>query len=449
MESIQTATELSSGSSNPSVAIIGYGTAAVNAIFALRSSGYDGSIKVFSDTDRPPYSPILTSYFAGGEMSYEECFPWSAEQLETMKIDLHTQEPVTELIPAAHEVVTTEGRYIYDKCLIASGASPSLAGFPQTDEYEPLVLRTLDDAERLIQHIDSGQCRRLLISGASMVALKALEAALNRGVETALVGINPHILDFNALPPTAERFEKGLRSYGVTMRFGQSIASVEVMDTTDSPLSTESNSAAVLSSENTAPHRLKVTFSNGDEDYFDDILVAHGVRSNLGFISPDSLELDRALVVDDYMRTSDPDVYAAGDVAQALELISGEKRVVGLWKNAAVQGACAGNAIAAELGHGTPSRDMAYQGSIPMNSIAVKDTLFLSAGITMLTDRHFYRVREGDTMTVIYIYEKGVDGESDRLVGFNLTCDQNEPGGDAYDIGAMLTLRIEEACRRA
>ncbi len=426
--------------SQPTVAIIGYGTAAVNAIFALRANGYQGRIAVFSDTDTPPYSPILTSYFAGGEIAYEACFPWSDGQLAKLNVELHAGEPVVELVPSAHEIITAHGRFTYDKCLVASGASPSLAGFPQTEGYRPLVLRTLADAERLISAIEDGSCRRILISGASMVALKALEACLNRGIETSLVGINPHILDFNALPPTAERFERGLRSYGVQMRFGQSIADVEVCDGRDS--------SGGLAASDGAPHRLKVTFSSGEEDFFDEVLVAHGVRSNLDFIAPDALEIDRALVVDEHMRTSDPDVYAAGDVAQALELISGEKRVVGLWKNAAVQGTCAGRAMAAELSGASVAEVPPYQGSIPMNSIAVKDTLFLSAGTTMLTDSHFYRVREEDDMTVIYIFEKGADGESERLVGFNLTCDKDEPGGRAYDIGAMLTMRIEEACRR-
>ena len=66
---------------NAPVAIIGYGTAGVNAIIALRNAGYAGPVRVFSDIDTLPYSPILTSYYAGGEKTYEECFPWSATEL--------------------------------------------------------------------------------------------------------------------------------------------------------------------------------------------------------------------------------------------------------------------------------------------------------------------------------------------------------------------------------
>ena len=71
----------------------------------------------------------------------------------------------------------------------------------------------------------------------------------------------------------------------------------------------------------------------------------------------------------------------------------------------------------------------------------------ISAGTMEITDTRRIEVREDEDMTVLYIFERNDDG-TERLVGFNLVCDKNEPGGKAYDIGAMLTLRIEAACRR-
>lgn len=406
------------------VAILGYGTAGVNAAIALRRAGYNGVIRVFSDTDTLPYSPILTSYYAGGEKTYEECFPWSAEELGELELDV-VRESVVELDVAGHEVVTASGRYEYAKCVIATGATPMCWGFPGVegdDEYKPYVLRSMDDAQRLKETLENPACKRVLVSGASMVALKTLEACLNHGKEVTLVGVNPHVLDFNALPPAAERFEKGLLAKGVTLKFGQKIESV------------------VRSADG-----LDVTFSTGDTAQFDEIAVAHGMKSNLDFVKPGTLEIDRALVVDEFMRTSDPDVYAAGDVVQAMELISGQKRVVGIWKNAAMQGACAGTAIAAELAGATPPADAAFEGSISTNTIAVNGTLFISAGTMEVTPERRVDVREDDDMTVVYIFES-VPGGAERLVGFNVTCDHDEPGGKAYDTGAMLTMRIMQGC---
>ena len=415
-------------SGQPEVAIIGYGTAGVNAAIGLRTAGYTGIIRVFSDTDIPPYSPILTSYYAGGEKAYEECFPWSAEELAELDLAVEAGARVEELDPHAHLITTSRGSFSYAKCVIASGSTPGTWGFPgvEGDEaYLPLVLRTLDDAERLKTALEDPACKRVLVSGASMVALKTVEACLNRGVRVTLVGVNPHVLDFNALPPIAERFEKGLREKGVELKLGQKIESVKRTDA-----------------------GLEVTFSSGDVGVFDQISVSHGMRSNLDFVKPGSLEIDRALVVDEFMRTSDADVYAAGDVAQATELISGKKAIVGIWKNAAVQGACAGRAIAAEMAGGEPARECALAGSIATNTIAVNGTLFISAGTMEVTPERRVDLREDDDMSVLCIYEPAPDGE-ERLVGFNLCCDRDEPGSVAYDTGAMLTLRILAGCGNA
>lgn len=444
------------GASGQVAAIIGWGTAGVNAAIALRAAGYAGTIRAFSDTDILPYSPILTSYYAGGEKTYEECFPWSAEALAELNVEVVPNAHVAKLDPAAHRIVTAAGaEYAYDTCLVAVGARPSAVGFPQDCGYEPLVLRTMDDAARMKTAFGNPACKRVLVSGASMIALKSVEAALNCGLEVSLVGVNDHVLDFSALPVAAERFERGLAAKGVQMRFGQSIAGVRVLD-----------------GEDAEGGRLEVAFSGGDVECFDEIVVAHGVRSDLSLLDGSSIAVDRAIVVDDFMRTSVPGVFAAGDCAQATELITGEKRVLGIWKTAALQGQCAGRAMAAELAGGEPAAADAYRGAIMTNTIAVNGTLFISAGL--VDPREIpgvaVEVQETDDMTVVRLYENGQDdvscegdicvevgcgedgatklGPGARLVGFNVVADEDEPGGTAYDVGAMLSLRIEEACRR-
>ena len=413
------------------VAIIGYGVGGVNAATALRISGYEGRILVFSDIDTLPYSPILTSYYAGGRRSFDECFPWSAEQLAELNLEVLNNTPVTELDPDAHLIRTPNGDYTYTKCVIASGSTPAPFGFPGVEgepDYTPIMLRSMAHATRLLETAQDPACKRFLISGASMVALKTLEACLDQGLDCTLVGMSPHVLDFNAVPATAERFERGLREKGVTLRLGQVIQSVKRIDDPDG----------------FQGRRLEVTFSTGDVDTFDEISVCHGMRSNIGFVKTGTLEIDRALVVDEFMRTSNPDVYAAGDVVQATELISGKKMIVGIWKNAALQGACAGRAIAAEMAGNEPPAECALAGSIATNTIDVDGTLFISAGTMELTDNRWMETRETDDMTVVYIYER-VGEDDKRLVGFNITSDHGEEGDVAYDTGAMLTLRIEHA----
>lgn len=426
------------------VAIIGFGAAGVNALIALRTAGYRGIVRVFSNTRTLPYSPILTSYYAGGEKTYEECFPWSAEELEALGAEVMSDCQDIRLDPKTHTISAKGGVFEYTKCIIATGATPTCWGFENTNGYRPLVLRTMDDAERLRAAITRPGCGRVLVSGASMVALKTLEACLDHGLETTLVGMNPHVLDFNALPEAAVRFEKGLQDKGVQLRLGQTIKTLETIEDKTHPLG----------------RRLEATFSTGKTDVFDEVAVAHGMKCNLDFLANGSLETDQALIVDEFMRTSDPDVYAAGDVAQALELISGEKRIVGTWKNAAAQGACAGRVIAAELADAEIPAEAMYRGSIPSNTITVKGTLFISAGTMEVTPKRRVEVRESNEMTVVLVFEETTSSEKEavgkdvpdsneavgdgrRLVGFNIVCDEDEAGSEAYDVGAMLTLRIE------
>ena len=416
------------------VAIIGWGTAGVNALIGLRNAGYQGPVQVFSNTGIPPYSPILTSYYAGGAKTYDQCFPWSSEDLADLNPQVMADCPVTRLDVKERAIHTPQGTFPYAKCVIATGAKPMCYGFPQVEGFEPLVLRTMDDAQRLKNAITDPTCKRILISGASMVALKTLEACVERGLEVSLVGMMPHVLDRNALPQAAERFEEGLRSYGITLRLGTTVKAVEVL----SPQEAEAAGA-----------KLRVTFANGDVDVFDHISVSHGMKCNLDFVPEGALEMDRALVVDRFMRTSDPDVYAAGDVAQAFELISRSKQIVGIWKNAAVQGNVAGTAIAAEMAGHAPDQKRAFTGSIATNTIEVMDLLFNSAGTMMVGQTEQVEVRESQGMLVVYVFTtEGMPEGQRRLVGFNLVADKRN--GDlsrAYDTGVMLTLRIEAAAR--
>ena len=119
---------------------------------------------------------------------------------------------------------------------------------------------------------------------------------------------------------------------------------------------------------------------------------------------------------------------------------------MGIWKNAAVQCEIAGRAIAAELAGNQPDPAYAHKGAISMNTICVKDLLFISSGTFELADNRRVETRETDDMMVMYVFQTEPDGR-ERLVGFNLVAEHSAEGDRAYDTGAMLTLRIEAGCR--
>lgn len=103
----------------------------------MRTSGYTGPIRVFSNIDTLPYSPILTSYYAAGELGYEECFPWSQAEIDELDLDIVHEGPVTKLDTKKHLIHTAQGDYPYSKCVIASAPSPLPSAFRVTADTNP------------------------------------------------------------------------------------------------------------------------------------------------------------------------------------------------------------------------------------------------------------------------------------------------------------------------
>ena len=413
-----------------SLAIIGYGAASVNAIIALRTQGYTGAIQVFSNTNTRPYSPVMTGYYAGGTKTYEECFPWTEEELAQLNVEVHENEAVELLDVEAKTVITAKDSYCFEKCLVASGATPRTAEFPAGGGAPHLVLRTLEDAEALKNVLTNPECDRVLVSGASMIALRAVDACLSRGVQVTLLARKEHILAKTALPETAAAFEHVLENAGVELRLEQVIEALEPAGETG--------------------ELTRVSFSNGDVEDFSAIIIAQGVEPNLSFVPEAALERSVGLVVDDYMRTSNPDVYAAGDVAQTqlAPYASGKlsTRIAGLWKDACVQGACAGRTMAADLAGVTPPANARYTGAFPNNTIIVAGAVMFSAGSVRMNERRWADIEQLDSCIRAVVYEQDPQTGSTKMAGYNVFAPCAEPfENDAYEIASMLFLRMTGA----
>ena len=296
---------MENGFADRPVVVLGFGAAAVSAICSLRECGYDGPLTVVTNAGPEPYSPVLTSYYAGGRIGKEQCFPWKDIDFSDLIDDLLFQQTLVSVDFAAHEVELVDGRRVgYSKLLVATGAHPVAPGFPELGAYRPHALRTMEDADRLYEALVRKPHARVLVSGTSMVGLKVVEACLDRKADVTMLGRSPHILRVSAHPVVAERFEQLLEERGVTFRLSQAVERVE----------DESDASSYV-----------VRFSNGDEEEFDEVVLAQGVKPNLEFMDSGSVEMGDGLVVDSFMRTSVPDVFAAGDVAQALDLSSGKR----------------------------------------------------------------------------------------------------------------------------
>ena len=309
-----------------SMVVVGNGCAGAECIKALRESGYKGKINLFTDSQWPVYNPMLTTYYAAGKIGFDGLFPYGVNQEFYLKygVDAHAESPVVSLDAEKKIVYVKSGLELkYDKCLIATGAAPVLPPVEGIGSDRVFTMRTVEDAIRLKEAMAKNP-KKALVVGASMVGVKLAELFYRAGLEVHLADLARHIFPMAAHPECARVIEEHLTQKGIKLRFGAEIEKVE--ETT---------------------RGVRAYFKGSVESVEADLLMmCIGVRANTGFIDRKQVEADRGISVNGQMRTSIPGLYAAGDVAQGKNLLSGGSEIIGLWNNARYQGRTAGRNMA-------------------------------------------------------------------------------------------------------
>jgi len=315
--------------------ILGNGGAAIAAARAARTSGHNGEIHIVSDTNTPAFNPMLSPYYLKRIIPWENCFPFGQRFYNDYAVHLHGDSPVESLDTARQQVtLARRGKLSYDKCLIATGASPFIPPIPGLrSSPRSLPLRTASSVRSLEKAIGSAQ--RMLVLGASLVGLKVAEILRKRGIDVILLDVVDQILPRNAHPSSAALLAAYFEEHGVHVRLGCALEGMEG-----------------------ATDRVTCHFPEGILEEVDFVAVCTGVRPNLDFVR-DQVEIKQAVVADEGMRTSIANLYAAGDVSQGINPLSGEYEWLGTWGNACIQGRVAGYNMA--------GLDIACPGSIQQN----------------------------------------------------------------------------------
>ena len=411
------------------VVILGFGPAAMSAIDALRGAGYAGEIVIITDGEALPSSPVLTPYHAAGAIGRENCFLWHERDVEARDLTVVPHEAIAHLDAARRTITGGSGRtWRFSTCLIATGSTPRASSAGPLGACDPLTLRTIGDAEAFATALENAEDAHVLVSGTSMVALKAAETCLKRRAHVTMLGRSTHILRKAAHPSAAARMERLIADQGVDLALGRKVASAQRLD---------GGGLSVLLEGDGLPR----TFSTA--------LVAHGMTPNIGFIAEGSLEIDRGIVVDRLMQTSVPGIFAAGDVAQA-PCLTGGSGIAGLWAEARAMGAAAGASMAAYLGCPIDDpEDRAYPGFLPANTIRVGRALFASAGripedAPLGNDAEseiFLEQTEASGAYTLKAYEQR--GSEPMLVGFNMVALADERGLFSPAVDAIGRIRAE------
>ena len=272
------------------IVIIGAGQAGAQAAVSLRQGGFKGAITMIGAEAAPPYQrPPLSKAYLKGELDEHRLYLRGAEFYETQSVDLHLGVRATAIDRAAKTVATDSGeRFPYDALLIATGAPPRRIGCPGAELDGVHYLRTLADSERLRPLLMApGQ---IVIVGAGYIGLEVAAVARQEGRHVTVLEMAPRALARVASEPVSAFYENLHRGAGVDLRLGAELIGFEGEKRIDG-----------------------VRLSTGEAVECIAALVGIGAAPELALAEDAGLAIDNGIVVDEYARTSDPHIFAAGD----------------------------------------------------------------------------------------------------------------------------------------
>ena len=404
--------------------IVGNGAAAAEAALALRRAGYGGRVDLFADGARPPYNPMLGSYYVSGELEGRRCFPYGdAGFYARAGVHVHASTPVAHLDPAARSLTTAAGeRFSYVKCLVATGATTAVPPVPGLAGPGVFVLRSFDDAVLLRGAVTAARVRaaagappRALVMGASFAGVKIASVLQRLGLDVVIVERETSVLPCLAHRACAATVARHLSERGLDLRLGLVASSVDRCDgRLEVSFEDAARAGAGAASDPAGAGRRDVA------ETFDLAVVCTGSRANLGLLEASGLADNGGIDVDEAMTAPAPGLFAAGDVARTVDPLTGERATTALWASARRQGRVAGLTMAGVTA--------ASAGRAACNIQHAGDLLFASGGSLAAADVVDVDEREGSLAVLGF--------RAGRLVGFNLVGDVRRAGPLACALGS-------------
>lgn len=360
--------------------IVGNGIAAAGCIEGIRSADRTADITVLSAERHPVYCRPLISYYLEGKTDLSR-LPYRPDGFyEDNRCTVRYGCSAVRLDPQQKELTLDDGsRLSYDAVCVAAGSSPFVPPMEGLDTVPSAhAFMTWDDALAIERELRPDS--RVLIVGAGLIGLKCAEGLCGRVGSLTVCDLADRILSSILDTESAALLQRQLERHGVSFRLGDSAARFE---------------------GNTAYMR------SGAAVPFDLLILAVGVRANTALVREAGGACGRGITVDSAMRTSLPDVFAAGDCTEAVDVSDGTVRVMALLPNAYRQGHCAGINMAG-------GNDV-FDDAIPMNSIGFFGCHAMTAGSRPTPEQggEVYEESDGEHLKRLFLR----DG---RLVGYIL-----------------------------
>lgn len=336
--------------------IIGTGGAGISAIRTIRSVDEKCKITAVSQEDQMPYSPCSLPHLIGGDIEKKNIYRVEKDFFKKNKVRALLGTEVSKIVPKDRTVLADGGKIRYDKLLIAAGSVPLRPPIPGIDTTGVFPLGNMADADEIMKWVRKG-AKKAIVLGAGFIGVECAIAFRKLGLQVSvfemLDWLLPKMLDEDA----SAEVQKVLEKEGIEFHLGQQVLEITGKDKVNGVLAGKKKTSC------------------------DMVILGIGVRPNTEFLKGSGIKVNHGVVVDEHMRTSLKDIYAAGDIVEADDRIRGTKRVNAIWPNAIEQGRIAGYNIAGE--------EKVYDGVESINILDVYGVPVLSMGMSSFELKDF------------------------------------------------------------
>ena len=304
------------------IVFVGGGLAAASAAETYRKTGGTGSVAIISaDADRPVHRPPLSKEYLRGEAPLDAVYVHPTEFYDEQQIDLHLGTIVTGIDLAGHSVLLADGEPVaYERLVLATGARPRRLSVPGCDRDGVFYLRSLASSDELRSALP--EVREAVIIGAGFIGMEVAASLTRRGIACTVVEMAPRVWPRLVPPVVAEFVQSYFEARGVRFRLGVGVDSLD------------------------GDERVRgVRLADGETLPADIVIAGVGAALVTNLAEDAGLAVDRGITVDAFFRTSHPDVYAIGDVANFPDPIGGRGHLEH-WDNALQQGRTLGKTLA-------------------------------------------------------------------------------------------------------
>ncbi|WP_147804200.1 nitrite reductase large subunit NirB [Alkalicoccus halolimnae] len=327
--------------------LIGNGMAGIRTIEEIiKREPEQYEITIFGSEPYPNYNRILLSLVLQGDSKVDDIVLNDYDWYKNYGIVLHSGDEVTKVDTENQLVYSSEGKEVpYDKLIFATGSNPFMLPIDGADKEGVIAFRDIKDCETMIS--TSKSYKKAAVIGGGLLGLEAARGLLNLDMEVDVIHIQDYLMERQLDEPAADMLKKELEDQGMNFLMGKETVKIRGKNRVSSLL-----------------------FKDGSSIKADLIVMAIGIKPNIALAKEAGLEVERAIVVDDYMQTSAPNVYAVGECVQHRGMVYG--LVAPLYEQ--------GKVLAEHITSQTPEQTAGYEGTLLYTQLKVSGVDVFSAG---------------------------------------------------------------------